>query len=70
MNWLKLKRHKSHSSAEAEVWVQVDKIVWIEPYKDNGSLIIFDDGLKDCYYNTPDQLMEAIKGLFNDGTTK
>jgi hypothetical protein len=65
MHWLKLKRHKSHSSNAEEVWVNIDNLVSIAEYRDDGCFCVFVGGIKECFYNRPDDLMKTIAELFN-----
>ena len=66
MNWIKLRRHKAHSSAMADVWVNVDRIISIEPYKNDGCIVIFQGGSKDCFYCIPEEVFKILGSDFEE----
>ena len=66
MNLLKITRHKSVSDTTPSCYINVDSIISIDAFREDGSIIKFSGGERHTFQGTPDEIIELMKGLFDD----
>lgn len=66
MNWIKLRIHKGSLSSQPDVWVCCDSIEEIRAHQEDACMILFQSGRKEWYQITPDNLLKAMKELFDN----